>query len=1022
MFLRSRQSDMSNNRWILATAWLLLYGSSRELPAASSALLRAGTRYTIDTWETDNGLPQNSVVAMVQTRDGYLWLGTLSGLVRFDGVRFTVFDESNTPGLPSNRIVSLFEDSQGHLWIGTETAGATLIKDGKVISLDIGRGTREGRVMAACEDSSGAVWLYTADGQLCRYRNGRMDIWKFGAEYLSSCRAVIAEKSGPVWVGVNWGLYGMEPVEPREPRELPPLMHVMPAMKNDLGFVLASQREGYWRLADGHLQKWRTNRLERDFGPYPWDSRRTPVTSACEDRQGNLVVGTLGAGVFWFDSEGKATLLSTDEGLSHNYVLSLLVDREGSLWVGTDSGGLNRVKRQVFEVLEETRGSTVQSVCEDGLGGLWMGFNAIDFNANGAGYWREDVLRKFGLKEGLTNSSVMTVFVDRKQEVWAGTLAGLFQLQNGQFKWVPGIKAGYRGVLAVHQDRGGRLWLGTKNGLVRRDGPDWETFTTREGLSSDIVQAIADDPEGNLWVGTERGGLNRLRAGNFSSFHKQDGLPSENIFSLLVDEDGVLWIGTDSGLGRFHRGRWTRYSTRDGLISNSVGYLLDDRQGYLWMGSTAGLMRAPKKALNEFAQGLTTFIPFRAYGKPDGLPRSECPLGSQPGACRTRDGKLWFPTIMGLVSVDPARLNPNTNPPPVMIESVLIEGREQNTNGLRSGWLKAVNIPAGKERLEIHYTSLNLAEPEKARFKYRMEGHETAWTEAGDTRIARFSKLPPGHYRFQVTACNEDGVWNETGNVLALMVGPPFWRTWWFLTAASACLLGMIVAVVHYLSTQKLLRQLESLRQQEALEKERARIARDIHDQLGASLTQVSLLGELVESDKDSPSDVQAHARQISQTARDTTRTLDEIVWTVNPSNDTLDGLITYVCKHAQEYLAVAGLRYRLDVPARLPDIVIPPEVRHNVFLASKEALTNVVRHAQASGVWVRLRLEPTTFVLEIEDNGCGMAGPDETTGRNGLRNMHKRMENIGGDFVIGPATEGGTRVRLIVPIGKCPI
>ena len=483
----------------------------------------------------------------------------------------------------------------------------------------------------------------------------------------------------------------------------------------------------------------------------------------------------------------------------------------------------------------------------------------------------------------------------------------------------------------------------------------------------------------------------------------------------------MLWIGTASGLARFHRGQWTRYTMGDGLVSNSLGYLAEDGEGNLWIGSNAGIMRSPKKLLNDFARQLTNSVVCRAYGKADGLPTSECTQGSQPAACRTRDGRLWFPTIKGLVSVNPAHLVVNTQEPPVMIESVLIEGREQNTNRLRSGPPPAVTVPAGKEHVEIRYTSLNLGAPERARFKYRLENHETIPTEAGNVRSAHYSKLPPGRYTFHVTACNEDGVWNESGTTLALTVEPPFWRTWWFLLATVAGVLGVIVAVVHYFSTQRLQRQVERLRHQEALEKERARIARDIHDQLGASLTQVSLLGELVESDQHSPDDVQAHARQISQTARDTTRTLDEIVWTVNPSNDTLEGLVTYVCKNAQEYLAVAGLRYRLDAPAQLPAAVISPEVRHNVFLAAKEAVTNVVRHAQASAVWVRLRLEPGRFTLEVEDNGRGPSGAEEQAvqTRNGLRNMRKRMEDIGGSFAIGPAPERGTVVRLTAPLGN---
>ena len=365
--------------------------------------------------------------------------------------------------------------------------------------------------------------------------------------------------------------------------------------------------------------------------------------------------------------------------------------------------------------------------------------------------------------------------------------------------------------------------------------------------------------------------------------------------------------------------------------------------------------------------------------------------------------------------MNPAELKPNLQPPLVMIESVRVDGQEQKTNLFTSAWHQSITIPPGHEQLEIHYTALNFSAPDEVRFKYRLEGRETAWTEAGNTRVAYYSKVPPGHYRFHVIACNEDGVWNETGSVLDVTVQPQFWQTCWFRTTAILCLVGFIVAVVRYLSTQKLQRQLQMLKQQEALEKERSRIARDLHDQLGANLTQVALLGEMAEADKNSPEEIESHAQQISQTARETTRSLDEIVWAVNPSNDTLDGLVNYVCKYAQEYLALAGLRYRAEVPAQLPAVIIPPEVRHNVFLAFKEAVNNVVKHAQASEARIRLQLQPGNFTLEIEDNGRGLGGPDANAApaRNGLRNMRKRMEDIHGEFSISPGTEGGTMVRL---------
>jgi signal transduction histidine kinase len=354
---------------------------------------------------------------------------------------------------------------------------------------------------------------------------------------------------------------------------------------------------------------------------------------------------------------------------------------------------------------------------------------------------------------------------------------------------------------------------------------------------------------------------------------------------------------------------------------------------------------------------------------------------------------------------------------------VLVDGVQQNSTIIRAAPLKHVTMPARAETLEIRFTALNLSAPDRSRFKYRLEGHEKKWTEwDSTTRVAHYSKLPQGDYTFQVTACNEDNVWNPVGQALAVKVLPPFWRTWWFLTMTTVVLLGVIVGSVHYISTQRLQLQLAAMREHEALEKQRSRIARDLHDQLGANLTQVALLAEMAEEDKHLPDEIESHALQIAQTARDTTRSLDEIVWTVNPSNDTLDGLVNYICKYAQEYLALAGLKYRLETPSQLPNTPISPEMRHNVFLSAKEAVNNVVKHSGADSAWVRLSLEPTRFTLEIEDNGKGVSAKDHSKGRNGLKNMQKRMEEIGGAFNLAAGSQGGTRIQLVVPLESPPL
>jgi ligand-binding sensor domain-containing protein/signal transduction histidine kinase len=1003
---------MPKTPWAFALTGLLVgVHCSGKLAAAPAPAPSAHANFTVKKWDTDDRLPENVVIAMAQTRDGYLWLGTLNGLARFDGIRFTVFNAYNTPGLGSSRITFLFADRHDNLWVGTDTAGAVLIKNGRVTPLEFGSHGREGRLIAVAEDGRGAVWLCTADGRLCRYLNGDMSVWQLrGPKAVGEYRALAVEAGGSLWIGADHLLAEIDTAKIVAGQSLPPHQEFVPGK---LDFLLTSSRGGFWLLANGRVQLYQTNRIARDFGLYPWGP--APVKAACEDRQGNLIVGTQDRGLTWFDADGRAETLTDSQGLTHNTVLSLHVDREGSLWVGTDSGGVNRVKRQSFEVLAEPRPSVVLSVCEDAAGGLWLASTDVELK-----YYHNGAFRNYGRAQGLLDVNLRSVFVDRNQKVWVGTLdGGLFQLDGERFRAVPKSEIVPRGVSAIHQDRAGLLWVGTQGGLARWDGQDWQLFKATNGLASDKIAAIADDPTGALWIGTDRG-LSRLRDGRFDSFHVEDGLPGEDVSALLADDLGVVWVGTrGKGLARFADGKWTRYSTDNGLADNGINYLAEDGQGYLWIGSFTGLMRVPKTDLNQFAEGRISAVRCRAYGSADGLPTAECSSGSQPAACRTRAGKLWFPTIRGLVSVDPAQLVRNTNPPPVMIEAVWVDDQLQNTNRLRSNWPEALTIPAGRERLEIRYTSLNLLAPERARFKFQMEGHESAPTDAGDTRVARYSNLPPGHYTFRVTACNEDGEWNKIGASLAITVEPPFWRTWWFLALSAACFLGLIVATVHFISTQKLQRQLAQLRQKEALEKERARIARDLHDQLGANLTQVSLLGEMVETDKDLPGEVEAHARQISQTARVTALALDEIVWAANPANDTLEGLVTYVCKYAQEYFTLAGLSCRLEVSEQLPSMPVPPDVRHNVFLAFKEAVNNVVKHAQATAVRVRLVVGPDYFKFEIEDNGRGLPAGAKDKGRNGLRNMRKRMEDVGGEFSVDPAAERGTRVCLTAPIRK---
>jgi signal transduction histidine kinase/ligand-binding sensor domain-containing protein len=975
-------------------------GTSR----AFQTIVEPDSPYVVDVWRDNDGLPSRAVFSVIQAHDGYLWFATLDGLVRFDGVKFTVFDEAHTRGLGSSGTVYLFEDRRSNLWVGTESAGVFIIGRGGEVQKAVAAGNmRADHPVSACEGADGSVWLLMKDGNLYRYHDKRL-------ESVTVCKAITAEPNGQVWLGTDAGIYQV--INPSTGVSAIQTL----ALKQRLDFLLASRKGGFWLIADGRIQKWKDHQLIADFGAYPW--RDWTVTTAAEDEEGNLIVGTYGDGIYWFDAKGKATHLGRE--LSFNFVQSIAVDREGGLWVATDGGGLDRVKRKMFAVLPESEGNVVQSVAPDRRGGLWIGYNG-----NHIEHWSNGLFRQIAPVPNANDAAapVRSVFVDKSGVTYAGMGGALefrfLKFQGDEFLPPNGIQMPLD-VSAIHQDRAGRLWLGTRSGLVLFQGRDSKLFSTPDGLPAADVRAIADDAEGNIWIGTS-GGLACLHDGKITSFRKkdEDGLPSEDISSLLVDSDGILWIGTHgSGLVRFSKNRWTHYTTGEGLAGNSIAYLLEEGDN-LWLGSNVGLIRVAKKSLNDFAAGITSFVNSRSYVEADGLPSRECTFGSQPAACLTTNGMLWFPTIQGLVFVKPSALKTNSVAPPVVIESVSVEGVSQSTNRF-GGSLSEVVIPAGKGHLEIHYTSLNPGSATRSRFKYRLnEGEQqSGWTDDDNgSRLANFSKLPPGDYQFEVTACNEDGVWNSNPVMLTVVVRPQLWQQRWFQALIVIAALSAIAGAVYYFSTQKLQSQLAFMRQQEALEHERGRIARDLHDQLGANLTQVALLAEMAESDKNLPEEVEDHAQQISQTARETTKALDEIVWAVNPSNDTLDGLVNYAGKYAQEYFGLAGLRYRVDMPSQLPEVTLPPDVRHNVFLAFKESVNNVVKHAQATEVYARLRVDKASFTFEIEDNGRGPVGAEQKTDRNGLRNMRKRMEDVGGSFSIGPAAEKGTIVRLTAPI-----
>jgi signal transduction histidine kinase len=592
--------------------------------------------------------------------------------------------------------------------------------------------------------------------------------------------------------------------------------------------------------------------------------------------------------------------------------------------------------------------------------------------------------------------------------------------QNDRFAPPPGFEKLNVPMLALLHAGDDDTWVGTENGLLHGHSGKVESFGRDQGLVFPDVRAVARDRDGTVWFGMLGGGLGMVKNGMVKQLRKVNGLSSDFVQCLHLDTDGSLWIGTfGSGLNRLKDGKFSSISTMQGLPNDVICDIEDDGYGKYWFSSHGGIFSVSRKLLNECADGATNSVFCVTYDKGDGLPTLECSGGFQPAGCITPDGRIWFPTSKGLAMLDPESQGINLLPPPVVIEDLLVDGQPVTNNVLPGTPLR---IPPGRNRFEFRYTGLSLVSPTKVRFKYRLEGLESEWVDAGTKRTANYSFIPPGDYTFHVIACNNDGIWNDTGTAWTITVLPHFWQSWWFRALSGGIAAAAIGSVVWLATRRRMRRKLERLERQQAVERERARIAKDIHDDLGASLTRITLLSQSARGELDHPAMAATSLDRIYGIARELTRAMDEIVWAVNPKHDTLDSLVSYLGRFAQDFLAAANVSCRLDVSPQLPAWPLMAEVRHNLFLAFKEALHNAVKHAGATEVQVSLVLHAPTFVLAVEDNGRGFAPEDPARSNrfvhgNGLSNMQRRLTEIGGLCQIQSIPGSGTRIHFIVPV-----
>ncbi len=1012
--------------------------------------------YLADVWTADNGLPNSSVTAITQTPDGYLWVGTYNGLVRFDGVRFVTFDPADVPALAHARVRRLAVDAAGTLYVNTYDGSLTSFRNGVftrewtgregkdpdvdlvssangVVTFLLHRGSLRQRPMTAdpgsgwkdvlppdravgalaLADAAGTIWYRGLEGALWRLTDGQFESHPV-EEGLGDAQVqcLATDAAGHLWLGTDQGLLR------RSGRRFE---SVTPTNGGPVSAAaLAVNADGsYWTIVNGRVRavrdrQWATEAVAlRDV----FVGGLTQL-GAHADHHGGVWLHEYQRGLFHVDAQGQVRHFDAELGFPGDRINCLFEDREGNWWAGLDAGGLVRLREPRFHAPAaeaETAPKPARSVCEDAQGTLWVGTLG-----NGLQSWPAGAAAVGPVMAGdPAPGFIFCAYPDAAGRLWVSAgQEDLYVVQAGAWRR---IAPAVHGVKCILVDHAGQVWVGTKNGLYTQATAGAGEFVHQASLGRSEVRALAEDAAGQVWAGTGEGTLCRLAQGGVTAYHPAENTAApQAIWALLPDADGSVWVGTfRDGLWRWHDGRFTHFGRQQGLPDNVICQILDDGMGCLWLGSHQGIFRVAKADLTAPVTAAAGLIPTMVYGRSDGLPSLECSGGYQPAAWRGQDGRLWFTTLKGAVSVQPRDLQPNLRPPSVIIEELQLDGQSllaPNAAGRPDASppkppadrARLLVIPPGRHQFEFFYTGVSLVSPDRVKFRYQMEGEDAGWVEAGGQRSVKYGYLAPGPHRFHVIAGNSDGQWNLTGDTLVLQVEPYIYETGWFRGLAALLVIGGVSGFLRHTATRRWRQKMERLERQHELERERMRIAKDIHDDLGASLTLIAVLGDLAQKEKTTD-----RLEKMSGLARTAVKSLDEIVWAVNPRNDTLAHLIDYAGQFATDYLRDAGIRCLLDFPEQSPGREVPANVRHNLFLVVKEALQNIVKHARATEVWLRITATSESLRIVVEDNGCGFTRPPENALADGLRNIRQRLEEIGGHCEIQSRPGSGTIITI---------
>lgn len=987
----------------------------RPAAAQQTRSLVEPPEFALDQWTTQDGLPQNSVTAIAQTPDGYLWVGTFGGLARFDGTRFRLVERTDSGGRHVDRIRALAVGQDSVLWVGTEN-GLLRYKDGYRV-YTTAHGLPDNEVRSLHVDRGGALWIALERGGIARLRDERFEVFREIDGVAFDAPADIREDHrGRLWLKAGDRFVLIESGDPPAIRwRAPPAVGLLRLELHDrTDTYWFSQRSGLVRVVEGAVR-----RYGRDDGvPGP--------SVMVEDPGGGYWLGTHLDGLFFFQPDRKGRLVRQyplPDGRAKYNVRSVLVDVDGNVWFGTDADGLLRAKRNLFTTYTSAHGlshDVATAVYADAGGTVWVGTNCFGVNAidplrRGVRLFKP---RRPGDPEG--DPCVFALTEGPHGTMWAGTWGGgltrLIAGREERLKHTAGLRDSV--VLALFTDGDGTIWVGTNRGglAALRGGRVRAAYTTDDGLAHNSVRSIYQTRDGSLWVGMLEG-LSRFSEGRFTTYRARDGLSAQHVRAIHEDADGNLWIGTyGGGLNRLRDGVFTAITQRDGLAEDVVSTVFEDDRGYFWMSGNRGVSRVARSELIAFSEGRVRRVHSILYGPGDGLRNAETNGGFQPAGAKDGRGHLWFPTVHGVAVVDPARVSVRERPPRVAVQEVVV-------NGVPRSAAEALVLGPGRPNLEFHYTGLSLSAPQHLTFQHRLVGFDDDWVAAGARRVAYYPRLPPGQYRFVVTAANRDGVWNEAGTELLLRVAAPVWNAWWFRLTVMAVLLGTVAAVLRrrdIIAGRRRVAQEEfSRRLIESQEHERKRIAGELHDGLGQELLVVKNRALLALASDGAPVPVREQLQHITEIVAQSLESVRGLAHKLTPYQLEHLGLSVALRTMIEDAAAAVGVALKASVEDI--DGLLPLESQIALYRIVQEALSNVVRHSNASTAIVHVRRAGDTIALTIRDDGRGFPvrrdGAGRLAGGFGLSGIAERVRILGGDVEVVSAPGQGTRMEVSVPV-----